>query len=271
MQQTSQNLRRTGQARASQMHKERMRRKRRKMLRRKRMLMTGILVFVSFLMGMSVGGRRYEKKLNAEAAGDNKVDLEENDLAGSFDKNKQDILLVNREYALPQGYDPELVTLEDGHQCAKEAYEALCDMLHAGSKEGLALMVCSAYRSSERQAELFEEDLLIFLEQGYTYEQAWKLTAMETMPAGYSEHATGLAFDIVSKEYQLLDEGQAKTAENKWLREHCAEYGFILRYPKDKEDITKISYESWHFRYVGKEAAEEIMQQGICLEEYLGV
>ena len=92
----------------------------------------------------------------------------------------------------------------------------------------------------------------------------------ETMPPGYSEHETGLAVDIVSFGYQVLDGKQENTNENKWLRENCSKYGFILRYPKEKEEITGISYEPWHFRFVGKEAAEEITRQGITLEEYLG-
>lgn len=79
----------------------------------------------------------------------------------------------------------------------------------------------------------------------------------------------GLAADIVSADYQVLDEKQAYTQEVKWLTEHCSEYGFILRYPKDKVHITGIEYEPWHFRYVGVQAAQEIMKEGITLEEYL--
>ena len=86
---------------------------------------------------------------------------------------------------------------------------------------------------------------------------------------GPGEHATGLALDIVSGDYQNLDEKQANTKENKWLQEHCAEYGFILRYPSGKEDVTGRNYEAWHFRYVGTEAAQEIVKQGITLEEYV--
>ena len=86
---------------------------------------------------------------------------------------------------------------------------------------------------------------------------------------GASEHATGLAVDIVSLDYQNLDDGQHYTAESTWLRENCHKYGFILRYPKGKEDITGISYESWHYRYVGKVVAKCIMENGITLEEYL--
>lgn len=93
-------------------------------------------------------------------------------------------------------------------------------------------------------------------------------------PAGWrlrgpSEHQTGLALDIVSADYQLLDEQQAQTPEQQWLMAHCWEYGFVLRYPTDKCAVTGIGYEPWHYRYVGKEAAREMQQKGLCLEEYL--
>lgn len=179
-------------------------------------------------------------------------------------------LLVNKESPLPEDYEVELITLPDGRSKAAEvAYEPLCEMLDAGKKEGLNFFICSSYRDKERQEELFDEDVEVLLRQGYSYWEAYEEVAKETMPPGYSEHSTGLAFDIVALDYQMLDRGQEKTAENKWLRTHCAEYGFILRYPKGKEDITDISYESWHFRYVGKEVAEYIMEKGITLEEYL--
>lgn len=181
-----------------------------------------------------------------------------------------ELLLVNKDNPLPEDYSVELVTLPDGvHKGAQQAYEPLCEMLKAGRREGLAFEVCSAYRDSERQRQLFEEDVVALMARGYSYESAYEEVARETMPPGCSEHSTGLAFDIVALDYQMLDAGQESTDENIWLREHCAEYGFILRYPKDKEDITQISYESWHFRYVGEKAAREIMERGITLEEYL--
>lgn len=183
---------------------------------------------------------------------------------------EKEILLVNRDNRLPQEYEVTLLTLPDGvNRAAKEAYEPLCDMLADGRKEGLAFEICSSYRDVERQQELFDEDVNMLMRQGYTYRDAYEEVAKETMPPGCSEHSTGLAFDIVSLSYQMLDAGQEDTAENKWLQEHCAEYGFILRYPKEKEEITAINYESWHYRYVGVEAAEYIMENGLTLEEYL--
>lgn len=182
----------------------------------------------------------------------------------------KDILLVNKENKLPDDYEVDLVTLEDGvNRGAKVAYEPLCNMLRAGRKEGLVFEICSAYRSVERQRELFDEDVDALVRKGYSYSRAYEEVAKETMPPGYSEHSTGLAFDIVAYNYQMLDEGQEDTAENKWLREHCAEYGFILRYPKEKEEVTKINYESWHFRYVGVDVAKYIMENNLTLEEYL--
>ena len=181
-----------------------------------------------------------------------------------------DIILVNKDNRLPEDYSVTLKTLPDGvNKAAEEAHGPLCDMLKAGRKEGLSFEICSSYRSVERQQELLDEDINKLMRKGYTYEEAYLEVTRETMPPGHSEHSTGLAFDIVSLGYQMLDKGQERTAENKWLQEHCAEYGFILRYPKGKEDITQINYESWHYRYVGVEVAEYIMEKGITLEEYL--
>ena len=107
--------------------------------------------------------------------------------------------------------------------------------------------------------------------EGLSYEEAYRQAGTVVAYPGTSEHNLGLAADIVAKDYQLLDDKQADTPEAKWLKENCWRYGFILRYPTDKTGETGIIFEPWHYRYVGKEAAREIMEQGICLEEYLGV
>lgn len=185
-------------------------------------------------------------------------------------EEQPELILVNKEHKLPEDYEVTLKKLPDGtNRAAEIAYQPMCDMLKAGRKAGLAFEVCSSYRSVERQQELLDEDINALVRKGYTYQEAYDEVTMETMPPGYSEHATGLAFDIVALDYQMLDSRQKNTDENKWLLAHCAEYGFILRYPEDKEEVTGISYESWHFRYVGVEAAEYIMEKGITLEEYL--
>ena len=187
-----------------------------------------------------------------------------------LEEGKEEILLVNKKNRLPSDYEVELITLPDKvNKAAKEAYTPLVDMLTAGRKEGLKFEICSSYRDVKAQERLYIEDVIALMRKGVPYEEAYTEVSKETMPPGHSEHSTGLAFDIVALDYQLLDSRQQYTPESIWLREHCAEYGFILRYPKDKEDITQISFESWHFRYVGVEAAKYIMEHELCLEEYL--
>lgn len=183
-------------------------------------------------------------------------------------KDSPELVLVNKDYKLPEDYEIELKSYGNATASAL-AYDKLVDMLKDGQKEGLKFKVCSSYRSQERQQELLDEDIEKLMKNGYTYREAYNEVTKETMPPGYSEHSTGLAFDIVSKGYQLLDKGQENTKENQWLRQHCAEYGFILRYPEEKSEITGINYESWHYRYVGVEVAKQIMEEGITLEEYL--
>ena len=134
---------------------------------------------------------------------------------------------------------------------------------------GLSPYICSSYRTWEKQNRLFEENVRSLMAQGYSEEEARTETAKNIAIPGTSEHQLGLAVDIVDKNYQILDETQEDTAVQKWLMENSWRYGFILRYPTDKSDITGIVYEPWHYRYVGKEAAEAIYNEGICLEEYL--
>ncbi len=178
------------------------------------------------------------------------------------------LLLVNKENPLPEDYEVELQVLPSGLVSVAEVlYDDLEDMLADGKKEGLNFVVCSGYRSAERQQELLDEDIRACMNSGMTYEEAYEEVTRMTMPPRCSEHATGLALDIVSLDYQLLDEGQERTAENAWLKENAWRYGFVLRYPRGQESVTGIDYESWHFRYVGKEAAKYMHEEGLLLEE----
>ncbi|MDE7035578.1 MAG: M15 family metallopeptidase, partial [Eubacteriales bacterium] len=122
----------------------------------------------------------------------------------------------------------------------------------------------------DKQEELFVSRIARSEGDGLDDDAAVASAATVVAVPGASEHHTGLALDIVSNGYQLLDEGQEGTPENQWLREHCADYGFILRYPVGSTDETGIIYEPWHFRYVGKKAAKEIMEHGITFEAYSG-
>ena len=179
------------------------------------------------------------------------------------------LMLVNQSHPMEDGYVPELANIDDAHQVDARVLEPLQNMLKAASDEGYSLYVCSANRSVDRQKELFNESMIDYVNQGMTYYEAAIETAKSIAWPGESEHATGLAMDIVSSDYAGLDEKQGETDDQKWLMEHCYEYGFILRYPKDKSEDTGIIYEPWHYRYVGVEAALAIRDQGVTLEEYL--
>jgi len=129
--------------------------------------------------------------------------------------------------------------------------------------------ISSGYRTIERQTALYQQRINELLAAGFAQADAESIAASQVSPPGTSEHNLGLGVDIVSAGTGKLDETFEQTAEFKWLMENCTEYGFILRYPKDKEEITKVTYEPWHYRYVGVEDAKRITEMGVCLEEYL--
>lgn len=181
------------------------------------------------------------------------------------------LLLVNRDNPLSQDYHIETRSIGNGLSVDVRIYEPLNQMLAAGNSQGCSLLVCSAYRPYERQLEIYQSDVAKYQGIGYTYEQACTLTEETLSVPGTSEHQAGLAVDIVATTHQVLNARYADTTEGKWLAAHAHEYGFIIRYPEDKVDITGISFEPWHFRYVGIEAATEIHEMGCCLEEYIEI
>lgn len=179
------------------------------------------------------------------------------------------LLLVNPWNELPEGFSVELRELGDGEAVDERAYPDLQAMLDDARAEGLSPIVCSSYRTREKQQELFVRRVGRLTAAGYSEQEAVTEAGKWVAVPGTSEHQTGLALDIISSSYQVLDRDQENTAEQRWLMENSYKYGFILRYPSDKSEITGINYEPWHYRYVGKEAAKEIYEKGLCLEEYL--
>lgn len=180
------------------------------------------------------------------------------------------LLLVNPWTPLPEDFLPgELVPVQNDQAVDARAYPDLQDMLGDMSQAGLSPLICSSYRSQERQQELYDNKVQRVMAEGVSREAAQAEAARWVARPGTSEHQTGLAVDIVSLSNQMLDETQESTPEFQWLAENAWKYGFILRYPSDKSEKTGIAYEPWHFRFVGKEAAEEMHDLGLCLEEYL--
>ena len=184
--------------------------------------------------------------------------------------NWEDLLiLVNPWNKLPEDYEADLIQLRNDQAVDVRCYPALQQMMDDCREEGLEPLICSSYRTVKRQEELYQKKVREFQAQGLALKAAEEEAAQVVALPGTSEHHLGLAVDIVDMNYQQLDTHQETTKVQKWLKENSWRYGFILRYPNGKSDITGIIYEPWHYRYVGKEAAAEIYEQGICLEEYL--
>ena len=183
------------------------------------------------------------------------------------------IMLVNPWNHMSEGYEPELKTLArygaGTQKVDVRCYDALMQMLDDCKKECQTPVVCSSYRTVAFQKTLFENRIQRFMNEGYDRAEAERRAAQVVAVPGTSEHHLGLAVDIVDITYQLLDEAQAKTPVQKWLMANSWKYGFILRYPVGRTEVTGIIYELWHYRYVGKELAKELYESGLTLEEYL--
>lgn len=185
-------------------------------------------------------------------------------------QTEEKLLLVNSSNPLPADFSIELAYVQDIYRVDASIAEISKQMIADAAAEGVSLLVCSAYRPVESQTRLFNNKVNEYLAMGKSKEEAEKLTAAIIAVPGTSEHHTGLAMDIVTPSYQGLDSGFENTAAFRWLSANAASYGFILRFPADKQEITGIIYEPWHYRYVGVEKAAAIKESGQCLEEYLG-
>lgn len=181
--------------------------------------------------------------------------------ANSLDEEK--IILVNKDNKIPDDYKANLLEYE-GHFIDSSIASSLDKMVKSAKREGINLKINTAYRDRNEQQEIYERRVNLYVKKGNTKEQAVSKTNLEVQKPRYSEHETGLALDFSNPN---------KPEENadmwKWLESNSYKYGFILRYPKDKTNITKVSNEEWHYRYVGKDIAKEMKMTGKCLEEYV--
>lgn len=173
------------------------------------------------------------------------------------------LIVVNRWNAIPEDYSVTLTELPNGQKVDSRIYPDLQKMFDAAGEEGIYLVVGEAYRTAEEQQKIFDNRIQNYIAEGYSRNTAKKLAEEWVAIPGTSEHQLGIAVDINADQSRSSNE-EVYT----WLAENAHNYGFILRYPQEKEDITGTSYEPWHYRYVGREAAEEIYTDQICLEEY---
>lgn len=178
------------------------------------------------------------------------------------------LTLVNLQYRLPEDYAPTLAAAVEGSQIQLDERVApfYLKMYTAAKADGCTLTPYSGYRTYTRQQENFDRRVSYYIEQGAEETEARLKTQTRILPAGASEHNMGFSMDIVSASADFVS-----TKEFSWLCEHAHEYGFILRYPENKTDITGVMYEPWHWRYVGEKAAKEMKASGQCLEEYMGL
>lgn len=188
----------------------------------------------------------------------------------SSNSNKEDwnLVLVNIWNKLPDDFKVELDKI-GVRKMDSRIIETTKKMISDAKNDGVDLLLASSYRTVERQTQLFNEQIQKYKNLGYSDDDAYNNAKEWVAVPGTSEHHTGLALDIVTPTYQNLDYGFDTTDAFKWLYENCVDYGFILRYPKNKSEITGITYEPWHYRYVGVDAAKYIMENDLCLEEYL--
>ena len=184
------------------------------------------------------------------------------------------LILVNPKHMLPEDFyvdTAEIGFADDDEMLIDERIADLLDeMLYDCREAGCSPVVRAGYRSQATQEYLYEEKIQEWIDdEGYSREEAEEVASTIVAYPGTSEHQLGLSADIADRDFPYLNASQADSPTQQWLMEHCQEYGFILRFPDGKSDLTGIIFEPWHYRYVGKEAAAEIMERGICLEEYL--
>lgn len=174
------------------------------------------------------------------------------------------LILVNRNHYIPDDYEIELTELSNGEKVDSRIYPQLQEMFDDMRAEGLYPIVREGYRSAEEQEEIFAEKVQAYMNEGYFRSRAERIAEEWVAVPGTSEHQLGIAVDINADKERCENEDVYL-----WLAENAYKYGFILRYPQGKEDFTGISYEPWHFRYVGVENAQIIYEKQICLEEFI--
>ena len=177
-------------------------------------------------------------------------------------KSSHELILINNHNCIPENFDIELKETRNAEQVDERIYGFLEEMLSDAENAGFSPEITSGYRSKEKQQDIFDNRVKEYRDAGYSLREANQLTSEQVAKPGYSEHESGLAVDINSADgnsWELYG----------WLQSNCYRYGFIVRYPDGKEDITGIQYEPWHLRYVGQEVAEYIYQNNLTLEEYV--
>ena len=252
---------------------ERERRRQRRYREAMRNRAIAAVVLVALIVGavFIVKGCKKDETLPADDRQEQQTGTpEENTQEPPVNVDDELLTVVNPWNPLPEDWVCDLVTLSDGRRVDSRCYEAFEEMMAACRDAGYAPFLCSAYRTQETQQSLYDNKVQRLMNSGMGEEEAKVEAAKAVAIPGTSEHQLGLAVDIVDANMQDLTDEQENTETQKWLMANSWRYGFIHRYPNDKTDITGIIYEPWHYRYVGKAAAQDIFNRDITLEEYVG-
>ena len=249
-------------------------RKRRRRLRLIRNWSILILVCAALVALMAKGILWLLPKVNALLAGPKAFEAAEYDgTAYTFNPADERLVLVNANLPYPEEPSPELELADDNSsiRLETEAAQAYRSMAAAAQADGVQLVLNAGYLDADARNAVYETRKQVYLEKGKAEETAASLASAIQPGAGSNEHGTGYAADILSGDYTTLDTGFAGTRAYEWLSAYAAEYGFILRYPKDRQAATGVVFEPWHWRYVGTENALAIRASGLSLEEFLAL
>lgn len=248
-----------------------MQRRRRRRLKKRRIAILYLLILGTVIF---IGSKRLKPKENAvqninQINEKNPIEnISTSNTTTNSKKNQIDdwkLTLVNQDNRLPEDYEMELANIDNLRKFDSRAIDELKDMIEAVRHDGITnIWVQSAYRDEDLQEKLFNDKIAEYERAGKSREEAERLTLQVINRPKTSEHNLGLAVD-----FNYVNEEFDETKAFKWLQENAEDYGFILRYRKDKEEITKVDYEPWHWRYVGVENAKEINRLDMCLEEYV--
>lgn len=228
-----------------------------------------VILLIASLLAVFVSACADNKNSKSDDTSTAPTAISESSSTTKANRTLWSLMLVNKNNPLPENYEIDVKQLDNGQAVDVRCYDDLQQMMDDCRSAGCAPVICSSYRTQEKQQQLFDAQVEKWKGYGYSESEALIKAGELVAVPGTSEHQLGLALDIVDISYQLLEKEQEDTPVQQWLFENSWKYGFILRYPKDKTSVTGISYEPWHYRYVGKAAAKEIFDEKICLEEYL--
>ncbi len=208
----------------------------------------------------------------APATSDTSGALRTDGWAPPADPDAWSLLVISHKKPMADGFEPDMVPVTSaGHLFDERAADALRDMVTAcNDNDGHNLLIYSCYRGPTAQNQLYDDWVHYYEDQGLSGEETEIAARQEEPPFGQSDHQTGLAVDFTVDRNAGATDEFAATAEYMWLLGHAQEYGFILRFPDDKTELTGTSFQPYHFRYVGVEHATTIMNSGLALEEYVG-